>query len=304
MKKTQNVSKKPHDSAYKYLFKNKRIFLQLLKSFVEEDFIECIELDSLELIDKSMISDDLLDRESDLIYKINYDDKEYFIYILIEFQSTVDKTIPVRMFGYILMLYDLIYKNSRKGLLPNVFPIMLYNGKEDWDIPLNLNELIEKNIPTKYIPSFEYYPLIEKDIPDENLERLHNLVAAVVYLEKQNDETRINEAIEKVIGFVKDEDIIDIRMFAVWLKNMFRADITDEQIGKITNIKEAKSMLTVLAERIEKKGKIEGKLEGKIEGKLEGKIENAKKMLVKGYSIEDIADITGLSIEQIEKLKS
>ena len=35
----------PHDSAYKYLFKNKRIFLQLLQSFVPEDFVQNLSVD-------------------------------------------------------------------------------------------------------------------------------------------------------------------------------------------------------------------------------------------------------------------
>ncbi len=43
--------------------------------------------------------------------------------------------------------------------------------------------------------------------------------------------------------------------------------------------------------------------EGKIEGKLEDKIEVSMKMLEKGYDIDTIAEITGLSKEEIEKLK-
>ena len=52
-----------------------------------------------------------------------------------------------------------------------------------------------------------------------------------------------------------------------------------------------------LAEGLEK-----GLAEGKAEGELKKNIENAKKMKDKGYPIDDIADITGLSIEEIEKL--
>ncbi|HBD94275.1 MAG: hypothetical protein A2015_05230 [Spirochaetes bacterium GWF1_31_7] len=37
--------------------------------------------------------------------------------------------------------------------------------------------------------------------------------------------------------------------------------------------------------------------------KKEGKVEDALKMLEKNYSIEDISDITGLSTEEISKLK-
>ena len=44
--------------------------------------------------------------------------------------------------------------------------------------------------------------------------------------------------------------------------------------------------------------------EGKKEGIKEAKIEDARKMLIKKYPIEDIADITGLTMEEIKKLKS
>ncbi|HHB94996.1 MAG TPA: Rpn family recombination-promoting nuclease/putative transposase [Campylobacterales bacterium] len=54
-------------------------------------------------------------------------------------------------------------------------------------------------------------------------------------------------------------------------------------------------------------GKIEGKIEGKMEGKIEGEnekaIEVAIKSLAKGIDIETIVAITGLSVEEIMKLK-
>ena len=49
-------------------------------------------------------------------------------------------------------------------------------------------------------------------------------------------------------------------------------------------------------------GKIEGKIEGRIEGKAEGKIEIAKKCKQKGMSLQEIADLTGLTIDEIEKI--
>lgn len=47
----------------------------------------------------------------------------------------------------------------------------------------------------------------------------------------------------------------------------------------------------------------EGKLEGRLEGKLEGKLEIAKSMLEDNLSLEAIARYTGLSKEEIEKLR-
>lgn len=45
-----------------------------------------------------------------------------------------------------------------------------------------------------------------------------------------------------------------------------------------------------------------GRAEGRAEGIEQTKRENARKMKAKGYPIADIADITGLAPEDIEKL--
>ncbi len=51
------------------------------------------------------------------------------------------------------------------------------------------------------------------------------------------------------------------------------------------------------------RGRNEGKIEGKIEGRVEAKKEIAKRMLKRNFSIEVILAVTGLTIEEIEKLK-
>ena len=50
------------------------------------------------------------------------------------------------------------------------------------------------------------------------------------------------------------------------------------------------------------KGRAEGRAEGLQQGVLQEKQDNARRMKAKGYAIEDIADITGLSAKQIEQL--
>jgi predicted transposase/invertase (TIGR01784 family) len=53
----------------------------------------------------------------------------------------------------------------------------------------------------------------------------------------------------------------------------------------------------------ERKGRENGFLEGKIEGKKEGKLETATIMLEHGLPVEEIAKYTGLSIDEIKRLK-
>ncbi len=57
----------------------------------------------------------------------------------------------------------------------------------------------------------------------------------------------------------------------------------------------------------EKRGIIKGRQEGRIEGRQEGRIEEkssvAKKLLLKGMEIDIIQEITGLSTEEVNRIK-
>lgn len=51
------------------------------------------------------------------------------------------------------------------------------------------------------------------------------------------------------------------------------------------------------------KGRTEGRMEGRIEGRMEGKKEVARAALKKGFRFEDIAEITGLSLEEVLEIQ-
>ena len=53
---------------------------------------------------------------------------------------------------------------------------------------------------------------------------------------------------------------------------------------------------------LEEEAKDEGRVEGRVEGSLEAMRVAAKKLLLKGMSIKEIVEITGLPIEEIRKL--
>jgi len=101
--------------------------------------------------------------------------KSVYLYLLIEFQSTVDRFLSFRMLQYIMELYrELIYKHKCKRL-PVVFPILIYNGDKKWTAPVSLQELIEVPPVLKqckpYIPHFQYYPIIENAIDKKGIQK-------------------------------------------------------------------------------------------------------------------------------------
>ena len=250
----QDETRKPSDSAYKYLFSNTKIFYQLISRFVDLDFVKQIKLENLVTVDKSFIADDMAKRESDIIYQVNMEDRDFYIYILVEFQSTVDKSIPIRMLLYILHLYDLIYRESEAGKLPSIFPILLYSGNKKWTIPYKVQDLIHHHIPSVYIPRFSYYPIIENAVPPEKLKRLKGLVAAVFYLEQQDKPEKLSLAIENVLDFLVEEQPEEIRMFSHWLNGMFQGALTPEIREKMRKKTKGEPMITQVARQIWENG--------------------------------------------------
>ena len=177
-------------------------------------------------------------------------------------------------------------------------------------VPGNVRDLIEGSIPSRYIPSFEYYPVIERDIPDETLERVRGLVAAVVYLEKRRDADSLAGAVDAVIGMLEQERPEELRLFSQWLNRMFRHAFTAGEIERIRDLRGVKSMLSEVVDQIIERGKEEGKEEGKKQGKEEGleqglrqkARETARRMLAKGYAIDDVVEVTGLEVAEVRLL--
>ncbi len=62
------------------------------------------------------------------------------------------------------------------------------------------------------------------------------------------------------------------------------------------------SVIKTAERKGEMKGREEGRIEGREEGRIEGRIEIARKMKDKGFSANDIAEITGLSTSEITNL--
>jgi predicted transposase YdaD len=88
--------KKFNDRGYKMLFSHPRMVEDLFKAFVKEDFVSEIDFSSLKRANNSYVTKDFKDREADILWQTKFKGKEAYIYILIEFQSTVDKFMSLR----------------------------------------------------------------------------------------------------------------------------------------------------------------------------------------------------------------
>lgn len=274
------------------------IFRQLLETFVHEPWVKELDFSTAETVEHSFISEAYKETESDLIYKLKLNGEDVFIYVLLEFQSSVDRFISVRILNYITNMYmAMLNAKEIKDKLPPVFPILLYNGDPTWTAPKTVAETIERHdLLGGYGIGFKYLKIVENEYSSETLLKIQNIVSTLFLAENHYNFEQLEH--ELLILFEK-EDRIAVSLFLNWFRMLAidgRIDSTNYRaFEKIyTNQMEVRQMFATAISEKDKR-----LLE---EGKVEGKVETARRMLADGMSVKAVSKYTGLSEEDIKKL--
>ena len=144
--------------------------------------------------------------------------------------------------------------------------------------------------------------LVEKDVPKETLARLHNLISAVILLERQQDEKGLAQVIMQVIDFVKGEKISVIQDLLVWMGKLFKDGPEPAAVQQLRDLGGARTMLSELAKKVNRNSvKAEKAEKARREGELKGKLDTAKALLREGIALETVLSCTGLTEEQLAR---
>ena len=294
-----------HDSSYKFLFANPEFVRDLVMGFIPDDWLQSLDYSTLEKIPSSYVSDDFKQREDDVVWRVKVGEDWVYLYLLIEFQSSVDKYMALRMMVYIGLLYQDLIKRGEvlaNGQLPPILPIVLYNGSQKWTAATNIADLIP-DVPgmvNHYKPSLQYCLIDENNYTDTELASLNNLVAAVFRLEHANSPSAVSDLVKLLIDWLDDRP--DLRkMFAHWLRaTLMRKPEYGIVMPQVDELQEIRVML---ADKLEVWAKAYI-AEGEIKGKQEGEALALQKLLAKRFGVipvEITAQIANASLEQIEQ---
>lgn len=302
-----------HDKGYKYILSVKKVFVELLRSFVDQGWVSKIDENNVERIDKSFILKDFREKEADLIYKVKFDEREVFFYILLELQSTVDFQIPYRLLQYMMEIWRAILRDTGENVqkqknykLPVIVPCLLYNGKDNWTACRSFRETLEcSDIFKDYILDFKYILFDVKRYHKDDLLKLSNIIGTVfladqnLTFEKQLE--RLHELMLKTKSLAQDEQ----NMFVEWVKNIFIRGMPEEKVKTVEKLiiqsKEDVNMVYALEESIREeflKYHKQG-IERGIEQEKVGVIIKASKM---GLPLEDISELVSLSVDEVKKI--
>ena len=291
-----------HDKIFRTVLSKKKDVAKFVNKILKTKYKE----EDLERYETSYINKKFQNREADIVYKI----KEENTYLLIEHQTKIDYSMPYRIAEYQMEIMKSAIKQKKikqkTYKIPIVVPIVLYTGKQKWNANRNLERKLEG---TDIKVQIGYYELVENNTKtEEELLKSETFIEKMMLIEKAKNTEDIVKKLEKIIEKTKEEDKETLKnIIAIIFEEKIGTEKTDELIKKIENGgKEMSAVIDMIRKENQMYiniGKREGKIQGKKEGKKEGIIEIAKKLLKRNTSKEEIAEITGLKINEIEKLE-
>jgi len=242
----------------------------------------------------SFVDEELTDHHTDLLFSVEVCGRQTWVYILLEHQSTNDREMPRRMYGYIKEIWQR-FRDGDAGSLPPVIPIVLTHVPGGWTAPRSLHETMDPNPSTvpgmaRFVPGFELIiedlaVMTNEDIKAKALSAFPKLVlwalrdartpvAALANLGTWLD--AFAEALRTPSG------IKAVAQLLAYLSLVLDDAPYYEICATIVKVApSSKESIMTAAEKFIQQGRSEGRAEGRSEGRAEGRSEGRIEMLTK-----------------------
>lgn len=179
-----------HDGAYKTLFRQRELVQQFIHHFVPASVVSQLDLSRMELVNTSFVLERLR-RDSDCIWKLHFNNGEpLYLFMLVEFQSTVYTYMAVRVALYIALLYDYLITTQAKeldGKLPPTISFVIYNGQPTWSANrelANFYPISQKTGLQEYQLHHQYILLDLGRFTDKDLPPNPDIISTLFQMEK------------------------------------------------------------------------------------------------------------------------
>ena len=304
----KDKERQPHDKFFKQTFSRKEVILSFLKARLPKEIFNQIDQDNLLLTNREFVSATGKSISSDCIFKSRIKGTEHYIYLHVERQSEEDPLMLVRFLEYNAQLIRQHISEHGNTSLPAIVNICLYNGNKPYKGPTNFHDLFPhlKQVE-RYM--FQGFHLVDLHVTtNEELLNWQQAAGAAMVLKQgiHRDFCEWLPTHQDILLNLEKKGYIPYISNVLWYMlsiddHINAVELLDPKLRKIA---------MSLAERFRQEGEQRGRQEGEKKGRQEGiqigeekgKLEVAKSMLLKGYPIEDIIFLTGLSRSQIQGL--
>ena len=174
-----NRQKKPrHDASYKSLFSRQSTVTDTLR-LVARDLARHLDFATLERLPASFVTERFGQRHADMLWRLQTVDGGWlYLFVLLEFQSTIDRLMALRMTEYTVRILRGLGKDDLgpAGVHPPILPVVIYNGERRWTAATDIRDLFApaSDELLGYLPRHRYL-LIEvqslgvSELPSDNV---------------------------------------------------------------------------------------------------------------------------------------
>jgi hypothetical protein len=271
------TAKPDHDALYHRFFSDPVIVAQLLREFAAGPWLDDLDLDGLERLNTKFHADTGERREGDLVWRIpGRDDGDAYVMLLLEFQSTPDPWMALRLLVYAGLLWQHLVREGRltaDGRLPPILPIVLYNGDARWRAAVDLAALIglpEGSAMWRWQPVLRYHVIDEGAFDAGDLAGREGLPALLFRLENASGADQLVEVADAVLAwFGRHPGFQAARAVLVELLSAAVAPL-GPGVRVPEAMREVRNMLQTRVEQWIEQWKQEGLAQGRLEGEREG----------------------------------
>ena len=268
-----------HDTAWKLLFSFPEMVRGLLSGFAPSEWVSDLDLCALTRHSEGQVTDDARERHPDRVWEVDLRDRSGSVLATFEFQSTVDRTMAVRVLVYTAILYQDRLRSS-SATLPPVLPIVVYYGPGAWTAQETVAGLCAAPGASRVScqPAQRHF-VFDVGRYTGPLPEGRNWMAELVRLARTPDPEVVAAELCD-ISARWPESKYDSLLDAIlnWLGQVhFPMHGIGLEIPKLANVREAVIMLHQVgmdwSAKLRAEGRMEGLTEGLTEGRVEGRVE-------------------------------
>jgi predicted transposase/invertase (TIGR01784 family) len=272
-----------HDTGYKELFSHPEFVQQLIEGFAPPEIAALMDFSTLKNHSGNYITPLFEEKFEDVVWSLEVHwqglTQRLFLYLLIEFQSTVDPTMPLRMLHYVACFYQHLIKakvtTPAQGL-PPILPIVLYNGLDRWSAAEDISEQIRPEPPQflrAYQPHLRYYLIDEGRYTSEQLSAIGSPLSGIIQVEiASGDRASLQAAVDRLVRLIQadpNKARLD-RLITRWLKRHLQRLGAKIDLTQVHSLIEDKAMLAENLQHWAEREREEGQKEGHKVGRKAG----------------------------------
>jgi predicted transposase/invertase (TIGR01784 family) len=303
----------PHDSFFKAAMELPEVATEFLQMHLPKNVLQIIDVKTAAAQKDSFVEKTLRKKLTDVLFRCKTSKgQDSFVYVLCEHQSSPDNWMSYRLFKYMFAIWDkYLSKNPDAKTLPLVYPLVFYNGTENYNTYRSLHELCEHPELAKQVLYQDFHLVDASKIPDDELKNDHSLANLMQFFMKYAH-------VRDLIGLLQDTGSVlakiyktpagyDLMYMILWYNIIKVGEQDQEKLGQvlsqITDKKTYEVTMGSLAEKWENQGIEKGIEKGIHKGAYQEKQGIAINLLKMGIPVADIAKATGISLEEVKILK-